>query len=120
MLFVYCLFFFFCRFDPLLTYGTLKKPNVKPFLPDFVVNNNVILSFDGFYRRHNYDENQSTFDHICYVKILYFMEDDTITILGPSVHVYDIIISYSNMNRKFEFQIYFSMIYFFLGLYNIT
>lgn len=79
-----CLHFY--RFDPILTYRTLKRPNAKPFLPDFVVNNNVILSFDGFFRRHSYEE-QSSFDRICYVKILYFMEDDTITILGPSINV---------------------------------
>lgn len=75
-----------CRYDPLLTYGIISKPFVPPFRPKYVLNDNIVLTFNGFFRQHIVEPNYS-YDRIRYVNVMYFMEDDTITVMEPPVMV---------------------------------
>lgn len=75
-----------CRYDPLLTYGIITRPQVPPFRPKFVLNDNIVLTFSGFFRQHIVEPNRS-YDRIRYVNVMYFMEDDTITVMEPPVIV---------------------------------
>lgn len=75
-----------CRYDPLLTYGIITRPQVPPFRPKFVLNDNIVLTFSGFFRQHIVELNRS-YDRIRYVNVMYFMEDDTITVMEPPIMV---------------------------------
>lgn len=70
----------------MLTYGRVKHPTVQPFRPDFVQNDKIILTFDGFFRQTVY-EPYNQYDRIRNVKVMYFMEDDTIMVVEPPVMV---------------------------------
>lgn len=70
-----------------MTYGRLEKPQSKPFQPHFVVNDKIVLTFDGFFRQRVVEANNDVFDRIRYVKVMYFMEDDTISVMEPPVPV---------------------------------
>lgn len=64
-------------------YGRVRPKTVAPFKPDFVKNDKVILSFDGYFRQKVVEPNLEQYDLIRKVKIMYFMEDDTITVVEP-------------------------------------
>lgn len=64
-------------------YGRVRPKTVAPFKPDFVKNDKVILSFDGYFRQKVVESNLEQYDLIRKVKIMYFMEDDTITVVEP-------------------------------------
>ncbi|GAB0092344.1 EF-hand domain-containing protein 1 [Sergentomyia squamirostris] len=69
-------------FDPVFTYGCIRKPQVAPFRPHFVQYDKMILTFKGYFRQH-VAELPEDVNRIRYVNILYFLEDDTITVLEP-------------------------------------
>lgn len=65
-------------------YGRVKPKPIAPFKPDFVQNDKIILTFDGFFRQKVFEPNPEQYDLIRKVKIMYFMEDDTITVVDPA------------------------------------
>lgn len=71
------------RHDASWMYGRVRPKTVAPFKPDFVKNDKVILSFDGYFRQKVVESNLEQYDLIRKVKIMYFMEDDTITVVEP-------------------------------------
>lgn len=64
-------------------YGRVKSKPVAPFKPNFVQNDKIILTFDGFFRQKILEPNSEQYDLIRKVKIMYFMEDDSLTVVEP-------------------------------------
>lgn len=64
-------------------YGRVRPKTVAPFKPDFVRNDKIILTFDGYFRQKVVEPNLEQYDLIRKVKIMYFMEDDTVTVVEP-------------------------------------
>lgn len=71
------------RQDCTWMYGRVKSKPIAPFKPDFVQNDKIILTFDGFFRQKVFEPNTEQYDLIRKVKLMYFMEDDTITVVEP-------------------------------------
>ncbi|KXJ75877.1 hypothetical protein RP20_CCG010860 [Aedes albopictus] len=71
-------------YDPILTYGRLRKLPVKPYRPHFVLYDQKTLKFNAFFRQAVPESPKETF-RIRYVNILYFLEDDTMTVLEPVI-----------------------------------
>lgn len=71
------------RHDYTWTYGRVKPKPIAPFKPDFVQKDKIILTFDGFFRQRVFEPIAEQYDLIRKVKIMYFMEDDTITVVEP-------------------------------------
>jgi len=74
------------RFDPSLTYGRVKKHEVSQFIPHFVLYDKICLTFRAFFKQPVFE---SPLEHyrVRKVNILYFLEDDTITVMEPEVEV---------------------------------
>jgi hypothetical protein len=74
------------RFDPSLTYGCMKKYPVSRFVPHYALYDRLRLTFRAFFKQ---SVSQSLIEHyrIRQVNIIYFMEDDTITVMEPEVMV---------------------------------
>jgi hypothetical protein len=74
------------RFDPSLTYGHVKKHEVSQFIPHFVLYDKICLTFRAFFKQL---VSESPLEHyrVRKVNILYFLEDDTITVMEPEVEV---------------------------------
>ncbi|XP_055611860.1 EF-hand domain-containing protein 1-like [Uranotaenia lowii] len=82
---------FFCTddtdatmYDPILTYGRIKKLPIKPFRPHFVLYDQKTLKFNAFFRQPVIETPNESF-RVRFVNILYFLEDDTMTVIEPSV-----------------------------------
>ncbi|XP_033608680.1 EF-hand domain-containing protein 1 isoform X3 [Cryptotermes secundus] len=71
-------------FDPSLTYGCVKKCPVSLFVPHYVLCDRLRLTFRAFFKQ---SVPQSPLEHyrIRQVNIIYFVEDDTITVMEPEV-----------------------------------
>lgn len=62
-------------------YGRVKTKPIAAFKPAFVQNDKIILTFDGFFRQKVFEPNSKQYDLIRKIKFMYFMEDDTITVV---------------------------------------
>lgn len=82
---------FFFRYDPILTYGHVKHDQTEPFQPHFVMYDKVVLTFHAFFKQ-GIPESDKEYYRIRYVNIMYFMEDDTITVMEPPILVKFIIL----------------------------
>lgn len=71
-------------FDPSLTYGRVKEHEVSQFIPHFVLYDKICLTFRAFFKQPVFE---SPLEHyrVRKVNILYFLEDDTITVIEPEV-----------------------------------
>lgn len=78
------------RYDGTWMYGRVKPKPISTFEPDFVKNDKIILTFDGFFRQKVVEPNFEQYDLIRKVKIMYFMEDDTLTVVEPPYSVCNI------------------------------
>lgn len=74
------------RFDPSLTYGRTKSPALPQFIPHYVLYDQKCLTFKAFFR-HSVVESPIEFFRVRYVNIIYFLEDDTITVMEPKIPV---------------------------------
>jgi hypothetical protein len=74
------------RFDPSLTYGRVKKYPVSRFIPHFALYDKKCLTFRAFFKQSVFE---SPLEHcrVRQVNIIYFLEDDTITVMEPEVKV---------------------------------
>lgn len=70
------------RFDPSLIYGRTRTTVPKQFLPHYVLYDQKCLTFRAFFRQSVVE---SPLEHyrIRQVNIIYFLEDDTITVMEP-------------------------------------
>ncbi|XP_058824044.1 EF-hand domain-containing protein 1-like [Topomyia yanbarensis] len=71
-------------YDPILTYGRVQKPPAKPYRPHFVLYDRKTLRFNAFFRQAVPESAKETF-RVRHVNILYFLEDDTMTVLEPVI-----------------------------------
>ncbi|XP_063695682.1 EF-hand domain-containing protein 1-like [Culicoides brevitarsis] len=71
-------------FDPVLTYGHVKKTEVAPFKPHFVLYDKKSLKFNAFFKQ---ESNHTKNDHFRtrFANIFYFLEDDTIVVIEPEI-----------------------------------
>ncbi|XP_018577445.1 EF-hand domain-containing protein 1-like isoform X2 [Anoplophora glabripennis] len=72
------------RFDPSLTYGRTKSPALPQFTPHYVLYDQKCLTFRAFFKQ-SVEESPQEFCRIRYVNIIYFLEDDTITVMEPKI-----------------------------------
>ncbi|KAK9686909.1 DM10 domain [Popillia japonica] len=72
------------RFDPSLTYGRTRSVALPQFLPHFALYDQKCLTFKAFFKQ---SVSESPMEHyrVRQVNIIYFLEDDTITVMEPSV-----------------------------------
>ncbi|XP_037039126.1 EF-hand domain-containing protein 1-like [Bradysia coprophila] len=71
-------------YDAVFTYGRVKQAPVEPFRPHFVRYDKVKLTFKAFFKQ---SVPESGLEHyrIRLVNIMYFMDDDTMTVIEPKV-----------------------------------
>lgn len=79
--------FILCFRSSTSVYGRVKSAPVPRFVPEFVKNDKIILTFNGFFRQQITEPNREKYDLIRNVKIMYFMEDDTMTVIEPTIMV---------------------------------
>lgn len=77
---------FYLRFDPILTYGRVRRPHVEPFRPHFVLYDKRTLKFSAFFKQQ-IPESQIEHFRTRFVNIFYFLEDDTILVHEPVIDV---------------------------------
>lgn len=69
-------------------YGRVKSAPIQRFIPDFVKNDKIILTFSGYFRQQIAEPNgEKNYDLIRNVKVMYFMEDDTMSVIEPPIMV---------------------------------
>lgn len=69
----------------MLTYGCTKRAPAAVFKPHFVIYDKKILRFYGYFRQQSLDSR--TDYQIRSVNVMYFLEDDSITVMEPVVNV---------------------------------
>lgn len=72
------------RFDPSLIYGRTKSYKIPTFKPHFVVYDKKCLTFRAFFKQSVAESPDEHF-RIRQVNIIYFLEDDSITVMEPPV-----------------------------------
>lgn len=77
------------RYDPSLTYGKTRSPALPQYVPHFALYDQKCLTFKAFFKQ-TVVESPLEFYRVRYVNIIYFLEDDTITVMEPKVIVSDI------------------------------
>nr|XP_023021361.1 EF-hand domain-containing protein 1-like [Leptinotarsa decemlineata] len=70
------------RFDPSLTYGRTKSQALPQFTPHYVLYDQKCLTFKAFFKQAVV-ESANEFYRVRHVNIIYFLEDDTITVMEP-------------------------------------
>ncbi|EFA04366.1 EF-hand domain-containing protein 1-like Protein [Tribolium castaneum] len=70
------------RFDPSLTYGRTKAIPVQMFKPHYALYDQKCLTFKAFFKQ-GVAESPDEYYRVRHVNIIYFLEDDTITIMEP-------------------------------------
>ena len=74
------------RYDPSLTYGRVKQYAVAQFTPHFVLYDKKCLTFQAFFKQSVFESPDEHY-RVRQVNIVYFLEDDTITVMEPLVDV---------------------------------
>ncbi|XP_057671863.1 EF-hand domain-containing protein 1-like [Diorhabda carinulata] len=69
-------------FDPSLTYGRTKTEALPQFIPHYVLYSQKCLTFQAFFKQ-GVVESPNEFYRVRKVNIIYFLEDDTITVMEP-------------------------------------
>jgi len=72
------------NFKPTLTYGQAKQAPPEEFIPAHVAFDKKVLLFNGYFKQTVY-ESQAEYYRVRPVKIYYYLEDDTISVLEPNV-----------------------------------
>ncbi|KDR20690.1 hypothetical protein L798_04839, partial [Zootermopsis nevadensis] len=72
------------RFNPSLTYGRVKEYPVSRFIPHFALYDKKCLAFRAFFKQSVF-ESPLEHERVRHVNIIYFLEDDTITVMEPEV-----------------------------------
>ncbi|KAL0281536.1 UNVERIFIED_CONTAM: hypothetical protein PYX00_002493 [Menopon gallinae] len=70
-------------YDPTLTYGRTREYPLPAFRPHFVTYDKKCLTFDAFFKQTVYNSPDEYY-RVRPVKIIYFLDDDTITVMEPT------------------------------------
>lgn len=73
-------------YDPSLTYGRVKQPALPAVIPHWVHYDKRCLNFTAFFKQPVYENPDENF-RVRVVNIVYFLEDDTLTVMEPRVKV---------------------------------
>lgn len=73
-------------YDPSLTYGRVKQPALPAVVPHWVHYDKRCLNFTAFFKQPVYENPDESY-RVRVVNIVYFIEDDTITVMEPRVKV---------------------------------
>ncbi|XP_063979498.1 EF-hand domain-containing protein 1-like [Diachasmimorpha longicaudata] len=74
----------FLQYDPSLTYGRNKDYPCRQVIPHYVLFAQKCLKFKAFFRQSVFNSPMEHF-RIRHVNIIYFLEDDTMCVIEPSV-----------------------------------
>uniref|UniRef100_A0A1Y1MUG1 DM10 domain-containing protein n=1 Tax=Photinus pyralis TaxID=7054 RepID=A0A1Y1MUG1_PHOPY len=74
------------RYDPSLTYGRTRSAALPQYLPHFALYDQKCLTFKAFFKQ-SVVESPLEYYRVRKVNIIYFLEDDTITIMEPRIRV---------------------------------
>lgn len=85
-LFYEILILYFFRFDPSLTYGRVRGITLPQYVPHFAQYDKKCLTFKAFFKQSVVE---SPLEHyrVRQVNIIYFLEDDSITVMEPKTPV---------------------------------
>ncbi|XP_022820957.1 EF-hand domain-containing protein 1-like [Spodoptera litura] len=72
------------NFDPSLTYGRVKQPALPAVVPHWVHYDKRCLNFTAFFKQPVFD-NPDESSRVRIVNMIYFLEDDTLTVMEPHV-----------------------------------
>uniref|UniRef100_A0A1Y1MR06 DM10 domain-containing protein n=3 Tax=Photinus pyralis TaxID=7054 RepID=A0A1Y1MR06_PHOPY len=72
------------RYDPSLTYGRTRSAALPQYLPHFALYDQKCLTFKAFFKQ-SVVESPLEYYRVRKVNIIYFLEDDTITIMEPRI-----------------------------------
>ncbi|CAB3237276.1 unnamed protein product [Arctia plantaginis] len=72
------------NYDPSLTYGRVKQPALPAVVPHFVHYDKRCLNFTAFFKQPVYENPDESY-RVRVVNIVYFLEDDSITVIEPRV-----------------------------------
>ncbi|CAH0556686.1 unnamed protein product [Brassicogethes aeneus] len=72
------------RFDPSLTYGRTRSKPLPQFIPNYALYDKKCLTFNAFFKQSVVESPLEHF-RIRIVNIIYFLEDDTISVMEPRV-----------------------------------
>ncbi|KAK4880766.1 hypothetical protein RN001_008912 [Aquatica leii] len=70
------------RYDPSLTYGRTRSVACSQFIPHFALYDSKCLTFKAFFKQ-SVPESPVEYYRVRKVNIIYFLEDDTITVIEP-------------------------------------
>ena len=82
----YLYIYIFFSYDPSLTYGRKKRYPFPVFKPHFVEYDKKCLTFFGYFKQSVFESPQEHL-RIRKVNVLYFLEDDTVTVMEPPIEV---------------------------------
>lgn len=74
------------RYDPSLTYGRTRSVAPPQYVPHFALFDQKCLTFKAFFKQ-SVVESPLEYYRVRQVNIIYFLEDDTITVIEPRVRV---------------------------------
>ncbi|XP_049888061.1 EF-hand domain-containing protein 1-like, partial [Pectinophora gossypiella] len=72
------------NYDPSLTYGRVKQAALPAVIPHWVTYDKRCLNFTAFFKQGVYDSPVETY-RVRLVNIIYFLEDDSMTVMEPRV-----------------------------------
>ncbi|XP_052753824.1 EF-hand domain-containing protein 1-like [Galleria mellonella] len=72
------------NYDPSLTYGRVKQPAMPAVVPHWVHYDKRCLNFTAFFKQPVYENPDENY-RVRVVNIVYFLEDDTLTVMEPRV-----------------------------------
>ncbi|KAI5634772.1 DUF1126 PH-like domain-containing protein [Phthorimaea operculella] len=72
------------NYDPSLTYGRVKQAALPQVIPHWVTYDKRCLNFTAFFKQPVYDSPDEQY-RVRLVNIIYFLEDDTMTVMEPHV-----------------------------------
>lgn len=78
------------RYDPSLTYGRTRSLALPQFMPHFALYAQKCLTFKAFFKQ-SIHESPLEYYRVRQVNIIYFLEDDTITVMEPRILVSTIV-----------------------------
>lgn len=74
------------RYDPSLTYGRTRSVALPQFIPHFALYDQKCLTFKAFFKQ-SVVESPAEHYRVRQVNIIYFLENDTITVMEPVIEV---------------------------------
>lgn len=85
------------RFDPSLIYGRVRGVTLPQYIPHFAIYDQKCLTFKAFFKQ-TVVESPNEHYRIRHVNIIYFLENDTMTVIEPRVRVINYLILCEDVN----------------------